>query len=56
MWKINLHGMAKIKRIEKIKENKTIEEELEEELEREIHGQYTIFPLIGHKKQRGKNS
>lgn len=42
--------MAKIKRIEKIKENKT----MEEEIEREVRGHYTIFPLINRKKTAKK--
>lgn len=47
--------MAKIKRIEKIKENKTMEQELEDEIEREVRGHYTIFPLINHEKKNVKN-
>lgn len=43
--------MAKIKRIEKIRKDKTMEEEFNEEIEREIMWHYEISPLIKRNTQ-----
>lgn len=46
--------MAKLKRTEKIKKHRTVEEELEEEGHRGVRDHFDIFPLINHKKKKKK--